>query len=97
MTQYSSGGARPPKSRAKKPPFIFTRDATAAELLRGCPVVTAAGERIGQVNSILVDAKTRQIRYVMVDASNGETSIALPWHALYFDSALIRLVFYTYS
>jgi hypothetical protein len=96
MTQHYSGGARPPKSRAKKSPTLFARDATAAELLRGCPVVTAQGERIGHVSTILVDAKTRQIRYVMLDGS-GRTSIAIPWHALYFDSALIRLVFYTYS
>lgn len=97
MTQYSSGGVRPPRSRNKKPPYVFARDNTAAELLRGCPVVTATGERIGQVNSILVDAKTRQIRYVMLEGGNGKTSVAIPWHALYFDSALIRLVFYTYS
>lgn len=97
MTQYSSGGVRPPKSHANKPPFVFARDNTAAELLRGCPVVTATGERIGYVSSILVDAKTRQIRYVMLQGGSGKTSIAIPWHALYFDSALIRLVFYTYS
>lgn len=97
MTQQYSGGARPPKSRGKNPSSVFARDATAAELLRGCPVVTALGERIGQVQTILVDAKTRQIRYVMVDGGCTASSIAIPWHALYFDSALIRLVFYTYS
>ena len=96
MTQHYRGGARPPKSRARKPSSLFVRDGTAAELLSGCPVVTALGERIGHVDAILVDAKTRQIRYVMVDGG-GKTSIAIPWHALYFDSALIRLVFYTYS
>ncbi len=96
MTQHYSGGSRPPKSRAK-PSNVFARDATAAELLRGCPVVTALGERIGSVQTILVDAKTRQIRYVMVDSGRKASSIAIPWHALYFDSTLVRLVFYTYS
>ena len=97
MTQHYSGGARPPKSRVKNSSNLFARDMTAAELLQGCPVVTALGERIGQVQTILVDAKSRQIRYVMVDSGRKSSSIAIPWHALYFDSALIRLVFYTYS
>lgn len=97
MTQRYTGGARPPRSRVRKPPYIFARDATAAELLRGCPVVTALGERIGHVSTILVDAKTKQIRYVVLGSDSSKGSIAIPWHALYFDSALIRLVFYTYS
>jgi hypothetical protein len=76
---------------------IFARDSVATELLHGCPVVTGAGDRIGTVRSILIDAKTRQIRYVMLSSSASKTSVAIPWHALYFDSALVRLVFYTYS
>lgn len=97
MTQQYSGGSRPPKSRAKNRSNVFARDRTAAELLRGCPVVTALGERIGNVQTILVDARTRQIRYVMVDSGRRASTIAIPWHTLYFDSTLIRLVFYTYS
>jgi sporulation protein YlmC with PRC-barrel domain len=69
----------------------------ATELLHGCPVVTGAGDTIGHVRSILIDAKTRQIRYVILSSSSSATSVAVPWHAMYFDSALVRLVFYTYS
>lgn len=76
---------------------IFARDSVATELLHGCPVVTGAGDTIGHVRSILIDTKTRQIRYVILSSSASKTSVAVPWHALYFDSALVRLVFYTYS
>lgn len=67
----------------------------ATEMLHGCPVVTGAGDMIGHVRSILIDAKTRQIRYVLLSSSASNASVAVPWHALYFDSALMRLVFYT--
>jgi hypothetical protein len=83
--------------RTRRFSCIFARDSVATELLHGCPVVTGAGDRIGNVRSILVDAKTRQIRYVILTSSTSKTSVAVPWHALYFDSALVRLVFYTYS
>lgn len=58
--------------------------------------MTASGEIIGKVESILVDVKTRQLRYVMLSPRLASASVAIPWHALYFDSALARLVFYTY-
>jgi hypothetical protein len=76
---------------------IFARDSRATELLHGCPVVSAAGDKLGSVQSILIDTRTRQIRYVMVAARPEDASVAVPWHALYFDAALGRLVFYTYS
>ena len=85
------------KHKSRRFACIFARDSVATELLHGCPVVTGAGERIGNVRSILIDAKTRQIRYVMLSTSTSSNSIAVPWHALYFDSALVRLVFYTYN
>ncbi len=95
---FDSGSqASPRKQRARRFSCIFARDSIATELLHGCPVVTGAGDRIGNVRSILIDAKTRQIRYVMLTSAVGNASIAVPWHALYFDSALVRLVFYTYS
>mgnify|MGYP003575322937 FL=1 len=76
---------------------IFARDSRATELLNGCAVVSAAGDRLGRVHSILVDARTRQIRYVMMGTHPAGALVALPWHALYFDAALGRLVFYTYG
>lgn len=84
---------------------IFACDSIATELLQGCPVVTAEGRRIGTVDALLIDRKTRQLRYVILEdkgnRSNGTAiktaAIAIPWQALYFDSAMARLVFYTYN
>ena len=77
---------------------VFARDSLATELFNGCPVVTAAGVEIGEVDALLVDRKTHRVRYVVVSGnSQHEASVTIPWQALYFDSALGRLVFYTYS
>jgi hypothetical protein len=99
MLRTYNGGSRAgsSKQRVKRFSCIFARDSVATELLHGCPVVTAGGDTIGNVSSILIDAKTRQLRYVMLTPRRGSASVAIPWHALYFDSALARLVFYTYS
>jgi hypothetical protein len=99
MLRTFNGGSRANSSKAGSKRFscIFARDSIATELLHGCPVVTAAGETLGKVRAILIDAKTRQLRYVMLAPRSGAASVAIPWHALYFDSALARLVFYTYS
>ncbi len=99
MLRTFNGGARAgaPRAGTRRFSCIFARDSIATELLHGCPVVTAAGDIIGNVKSILIDAKTRQLRYVMLAPRRGSASLAIPWHALYFDSALARLVFYTYN
>lgn len=87
---------------------IFACDSIATELLQGCPVVTAEGNRIGSVEALLIDRKTRQLRYVILEdkakrlnsrasAESRSAAVAIPWQALYFDSAMARLVFYTYS
>jgi len=82
---------------------IFACDSIATELLQGCPVVTAEGRSIGSVEALLIDRKTRQLRYVVLgDRPHGEdgapsATVAIPWQALYFDSATARLVFYTFS
>jgi hypothetical protein len=77
---------------------VFARDSLATELFNGCPVVTAAGIEIGEVDALLVDRKTHRVRYVVVTRSSPQqASVTIPWQALYFDSALGRLVFYTYS
>lgn len=99
MLHTFDGGARSPQPKAGEKRFscIVARESSATELLHGCPVMTAAGEPLGRVKSILIDAKTRQLRYVLLSTRRGRASVAIPWHALYFDSALARLVFYTYS
>jgi hypothetical protein len=99
MLRTFNGGSRAKSPRTGNRRFscIFARDSIATELLHGCPVVTAAGDTIGNVKSILIDARTRQLRYVMLAPRRGSASVAIPWHALYFDSALARLVFYTYN
>jgi sporulation protein YlmC with PRC-barrel domain len=82
---------------------VLARDSVATALLQGCPVVTADGAEIGHVESLLIERKTRQLRYVMLKrkahtAEHGcDASIVIPWQALYFDSATACLVFYTYS
>lgn len=83
---------------------VLARDSVATALLHGCPVVTADGAEIGHVESLLIERKTRQLRYVMlkrkthaVEPGITDAAIAIPWQALYFDSATACLVFYTYS
>jgi sporulation protein YlmC with PRC-barrel domain len=80
---------------------VFARDSTTMALLQGCPVVTAEGAELGTVESLLIERKTRQLRYVVLTCKTGENgnsaAVAIPWQALYFDSATSCLVFYTYS
>jgi hypothetical protein len=77
---------------------VFARDSMATELFNGCPVVTAIGSRIGEVDALLIDRRTHRLRYVIVNPEAGnDASVMIPWQSLYFDSALGRLVFYTYS
>lgn len=83
-------------ARTKRFSWVLARDSISTELLQGCPVVTASGQKIGVVEGMLVDKKTRQLSYVMLSGTGVSASIAIPWKALYFDSALARLVFYTY-
>jgi hypothetical protein len=77
--------------------FMTADQSSATELLRSCPVVTATGQAIGRVRSVLVDARSRQLRFVTVIPYNSEATVTIPWQALYFDSDLVRLVFYTFS
>lgn len=76
---------------------LLAGQSSATELLRSCPVVTASGQKLGRVRSVLVDKNNRQLRYVILAPHQGKSAVAIPWHALYFDSALVRLVYYTYS
>lgn len=70
---------------------------SATELLRSCPVVTANGQAMGRVRSVMVDVRSRQLRYVIVAPNNSKATVIIPWQALYFDSELVRLVYYTFS
>lgn len=76
---------------------LLAGESTSTELLRSCPVVTATGQSIGRVKSVLVDARNRQLRYVILAPQQGKSAVVIPWQVLYFDSALVRLVYYTYS
>ncbi len=68
-----------------------------AELLHGCHVVSANGEKLGTVDYLMVDWRTRQVRFVVLAHGRNSAAVALPWSALYFDAGLGRLVFYTLS
>ena len=93
------GESRAQPGRPKGGPPRFARlsanDSSTADLLFGCPVVTAHGERIGTVDHLMVDILTHQLRYVVLSRKRNQALVSIPWHALYFDAAQGRLVFYT--
>lgn len=97
--QRKLGGSGTRTSRLKAGPPRFARlsasDSSTADLLYGCPVVTAHGERIGTVDHLMVDILTHQLRYVVLARKRNDATVSIPWHALYFDAAQGRLVFYT--
>lgn len=94
-----AGGSRTRTSRARTGSARFARldahESSTADLLHGCPVVDAAGDTLGVVDHLMVDAVTHQLRYVVLARRRYGAVVTIPWHALYFDSALGRLVFYT--
>lgn len=89
QSEHPKGGAR----RFKR----VTKENSTNGCLQGCGVVTADGVRLGTVQSILMDCLTQRLRYVILQADDASAAVVLPWHTLYFDSALARLVFYTYN
>lgn len=97
--QRTADGNRTRTSRSKNGPARFARlhanESSTADLVHGCPVVTALGEQIGTVDHLMVDVITHQLRYVVLARKRFGAVVTIPWHALYFDSALGRLVFYT--
>ncbi len=98
MVTTSNDTMQPNGCDTRKRFNLMTDDqSSATELLRSCPVVTATGQAIGRVRSVLVDARSRRLRFVTVIPNNSEATVTIPWQALYFDSDLVRLVFYTFS
>lgn len=98
MPRRAGGGrTRSPRIQSGQARFarLFACDSSTADLLHGCQVVNACGEKIGTVDHLMVDAKTQQLRYVMLSRRRYGAVVALPWQALYFDAAVGRLVFYT--
>lgn len=95
----TSNDATQPNGRSTRKRFtcMTAGQSSATELLRSCPVVTAAGQTMGQVRSVLVDVRSRQLRFVTVISNNSQATVTIPWQALYFDSDLVRLVYYTFS
>lgn len=77
--------------------YMTAEQSSATDLLRSCPVVTATGQAIGRVRSVLVDARSRQLRFVNVNSNNSKATVTIPWQALYFDADLARLVYFTFS
>ena len=69
----------------------------AAERLRDCPVVSLDGKLIGRVESILVDLLSKELCFVVLACKNRRAAVVIPWQLLYFDSSLVRLVYYTCS
>lgn len=68
------------------------------QVLHGCPVVTIEGERLGNVDGLMVDAFSHRPRFVTLRRQDCNVCpLAIPWHSLYFDSVQSHLVFYTYN
>jgi hypothetical protein len=97
MLKTFEGGNGTAKARRRRFACMTAGQSSATELLRSCPVVTATGQSMGRVKSVLVDVRSRQLRFVVVSSQSGKASVVIPWQALYFDSSLVRLVYYTYS
>lgn len=97
MHHQSGGAARTALQHHGSRRFNRIRawESGSPDLMRGCPVVTVDGEKIGAVEYLLIDKQTQQLRYVMLAAGDAGTTIAIPWQTLYFDAARAELVFYT--
>ena len=95
----TSNDAKQPRDleTGKRFTSMIAGQSSATELLRSCPVVTATGQMMGRVRSVLVDARSRQLRFVTVTPNASKASVTIPWQTLYFDSELVRLVYYTFS
>ena len=97
LRTFEGETARARDAGEKRFACLLAGQSTSTELLRSCPVVTASGQVLGRVHSVLVDLHNRQLRYVVLAPHQGKSSVVIPWQTLYFDSALVRLVYYTYS
>jgi hypothetical protein len=96
LKTFTEKNPQTPSDVGKRFSCVKAGQSSATALLRSCPVVTASGQSVGRVHSVLVDTRSRQLRYVIVPSESGKASIIIPWQALYFDSALVRLVYYTF-
>ena len=91
--ESSAGGSRDRQRFA----CVTAGHSSATALFRSCPVVTAVGQTLGRVRSVMVDVRSRQLRYVVVAPGLGKAPIVIPWRTLYFDSTRARLVYYTFT
>jgi hypothetical protein len=73
---------------------LYPPQSDTAQLLQRCPVMTMDGAVIGEVDHLMVDAASQQMRYVVLRDASGGKAVTIPWHLLYFDAALARLVFH---
>ncbi len=97
LNSFDDGSSVGRRCGPKRFACMVAGQSSATELFRSCPVVTAVGHPLGRVRSVLVDARSRQLKYVVVAPHQGKAPIVIPWQALYFDSTQVRLVYYTYS
>lgn len=97
MLKNVEGGSSAAKTQRRRFACMTAGQSSATELLRSCPVVTATGQLMGRVKSVLVDVRSRQLRFVVVTPHGAKAPVVIPWQALYFDSSMVRLVYYTFS
>lgn len=70
---------------------VHATQSGVARMMEGCSVAMRDGTVLGSVLHMMIDARTQQLRYVVL-ACNAGGELAIPWKSLYFDSAASRLV-----
>jgi sporulation protein YlmC with PRC-barrel domain len=62
----------------------------AADTLEGDSVVNASGEKLGDIEHIMLDVRSGRIAYAVLEAGGflgiGTKLFAIPWHALTLDT-----------
>lgn len=97
LKTFNEAHSSPGHRSAKRFVCMRAGQSSGTALLQSCPVVTAGGQSLGQVQSVMIDAGSRQLRYVVVAPRKSKATLIIPWRALYFDSLSVRLVHYTLS
>lgn len=97
MLKNLEGGSDLAKVPFRRFVSMNASQSSSTQWLRSCQVVTATGQTMGRVKSVLVDVRSRQLCFVVVASQSGKAPVVIPWKALYFDPAPVRLVYYTFS
>lgn len=85
------GGGRPYRDNPGPGPFVMS-----AESLAGDKVVNPEGEKLGEIDSIMLDVPSGRIAYAVLSFGGflgmGDKLFAIPWSALTLDADRERFV-----